>query len=294
MLHRFNRSAPAAGVVAALLLLNACHSGSAVTSAEQSGGLAAAQNEPVILSATPVDVPSAAPSCTGSTGVSVPVPPILSGVVSACASQSGNRMVVTNLSQFVLNIGPADDTSPKLTVTLPSTASEVLPAPEDVLEVEEQNAALADWRPPTGAVFLPVGGQVVATASQGVELEVWADPQVSVTIRAAELLTAYVADSLSEDSVLSYYNSIANCVNDASTLWNELTSQSTSAATVMQQALQTIGSCEQLRQKLTKDVTAERAEDGSPPDLATVAEHAGEEDWQSESDDVDHIDTDIR
>jgi hypothetical protein len=248
----------------------------------------------VILAAIPADVPSAAPSCTGSDSAPVSVPPSLNGVVSACASQSGNQMVVTNLSQFVLNVGPAGNNIPRLTVKLPSTSGELLPVPEDVLEVDEQNAALAIWQPPANAVFLPVGGRVVATSSQGVQLEVWADPQVSATVRAAELLTAYVADSLSEDSVLSYYNSIAQCVNDADTLWSELTSQSSSAATVMQQALQTIGSCEQLRQKLNKDVATEHADDGSPPDLATVAEHAGQDDWESKFDDVDNIDIDIR
>jgi hypothetical protein len=294
MSHRFSRSASAAGVVAALLLLSACNSGPAANSSESSGALSAAENEPVLLAAVPVDVPSAAPSCGGSDSVSVPVPPSLNGVVSACASRSGNQMVVTNLSQFVLDVAGADGTSPNLTVTLPSTSSEFMPAPEDVLEVKEQNAALTIWQPPAGAVFLPVGGQVTATSSNGVQLEVSADGEVSATVRAAELLTGYVADSLPEDSVLSYYASIADCVNDAYSLWNDLNSQSTSASTVLQQALETISSCELLRQKLSKDVATEHADDGSPPDLATVAEHAGEDDWQEESHDVDSIDTDIR
>ena len=200
-------------------------------------------------------------------------------------------MVVTNLSDFVMDVSSAGTATTQLTVNLSDAPSEPLILPEDKLEVEEQNAAVADWQPSTGVVFLPVGAQLTASSSQAVQLEVQPDPEVSATSRAAELLTAYVADSLSESTVLSYYNSIADCVNDAYNLWNELTSPSPpSAGALMQQALQTIASCEQLRQKLDSDVAAEHADNGSPPDLAAVADHADQDDWQSDYDDIDHVD----
>jgi len=62
----------------------------------------------------------------------------------------------------------------------------------------------------------------------------------------------------------------------------------------MQQALQTIASCQQLQHKLSSDVEAEHANsDDLQPDLATEAGHAGA-DWESESEDAPHFELDIR
>jgi hypothetical protein len=278
-------------VLAALLLLSACGSGGQASSG---GALEQTLNQPMVLPATPVDVPSAAPQCADPTSVVVPVPSNLDGLISACSSQSGDEVVVTNLSVLVFDVSSANNTSPQLTVQQYDPSPELLPA-EDKLEVEEQNAAVADWQPSTGTVLLPVGAQVTATSDQPILLAVQADPDVSATSLFAELLTAHIVDSLPEDSVLSYYGSLAACINDAYKLWNEFTQQNPpSAASLMQQALQTISSCQQLQHKLATDAAADHADsEDQQPDLATEAGHAGD-DWESESEDVASVVDDIR
>jgi len=275
--------------MAVLIVLGACSSGGQTGSPDPVGPLV---NQPVPLPATPADIPSAAPQCADSTSVVVQVPSSLDGLVSACASQSGDEVIVTNLSEFVLDVTGYNNTSPQLTVKTYNISSQFLLADEDQLEIEEQNAAVTDWQPTSGMVFLPVGGQVVATSSQPVQLAVQLDPEVSATSFGAELMTAYVVDGLPEHSVLSYYASIASCVNDAYSLWNKFTQQPpASAADMMQQALQTVASCQQLQQKLATDPAAEQPDsDGLQPDLATAAEHAGQKDWESESEDAPHDD----
>ena len=61
----------------------------------------------------------------------------------------------------------------------------------------------------------------------------------------------------------------------------------------MQQALETIGSCQELQRKLATDAAADHADSQDlRPDLATEAGHAGD-DWQSESEDVPHVEVDL-
>ncbi len=293
----FRRASGILAVLAALILLSACGSGGQGGSGGQDGSggaLAQTANQPEILSATPADVPSAAPQCPGSASAAVSVPANLDGLISACASPSGDEVVVTNLSELVFDVHAASSTSPQLTVRQYDPSPELLPA-EDRLEIEEQNAAVADWQPSAGEVFLPVGAQVVATSDQPVVLAVQWDPEVSATSLFAELLTAHVVDSLPENSVLSYYSSLAACINDAYKLWDEFTQQNPpSTPYLMQQALQTVASCQQLQHKLSADAEAEHAaSDDLQPDLATEAGHAGA-DWQSESEDAPHFELDIR
>ena len=100
-----------AGLAATLLFLCAC------------GGPPA----PVALPSIPVDVPSSAPSFTAP-NKPVPVPRDLASSVSACASYSSSKggsvyeVTLTNLSQFVLDVSPADGTRVGLSIKLPSTS----------------------------------------------------------------------------------------------------------------------------------------------------------------------------
>ena len=215
------RASGTLAVLAALILLSACGSGG---QAGSGGALGKLLNQPTVLPATPVDIPSAAPRCADPTSVVVPVPSNLDGLVSACRSKSRDKVVVTNLSVLVFDVSSANSTRPQLTVRQYDPSSELLLA-ENKLETEELNAVVADWRPSTGTVFLPVGAQVVATSDQPIVLAVQKDPEVSATSLFAELLTAHIADSLPEDSVLSYYDSLAACINDAYKLWTSSLSQ---------------------------------------------------------------------
>ena len=281
--------------LAALILLSACSSAEPGGPGGPSSSPGSVLNQPAPLSATPAYMPSEGPQCSGSANVAVPIPSSLDQLVSACTSQSQDTVVVTNLSEFVLDIGSADSTSPHMTVQPYDAFSELLAA-GDKLEREVQNAAVAEWQTPNGPVLLPVGAQVVATSSQPVQLTVGVDQNASASSFGAELMTAYVVDGLPEDSVPSYYDSLASCVNDAYKLWNELTQQSPpSAASLMQQALETVASCRALQRKLAADPAAEQpASDGLQPDLSTAADHAGQDDWESKSEQVDSVEGDIR
>jgi hypothetical protein len=285
------RASGTLAVLAALILLSGCGSGGG--QANSGGALGKMLNQPTALPATPVDVPSAAPQCADPTSVVVPVPSNLDGLVSACRNQSRDEVVVTNLSVLVFDVSSANSTSPQLTVRQYDPSSELLLA-ENKLETEELNAVVTYWRPSTGTVFLPVGAQVVATSDQPIVLAVQKDPEVSATSLFAELLTAHIVDSLPEDSVLSYYGSLAACINDAYQLWNEFTQPNPpNIVSLMQQALETIGSCRQLQHKLTTDAAADHADSVDlRPDLATEAGHAGD-DWESESEDVPHVEVDF-
>lgn len=288
-------------VLSALLLVTlvaACGSGGGSAGGGSSDSLgfgSPTAQQQAQLPATPADIPSGPPQCTGSADTFTPVPASLSPLVSACASQSGDEMVVTNLSQFVLDISPANGTSVQLQPGQYDTSAGLLPA-GDELEVTEQNAAVAELAPSDpSTVLLPVGGQVIATSDQPVQLTVQVDSSASAASYGAELMTSYVVDNLTENGIGSYYDSIANCVNDAYSLWQKLYQQPPpSADDLIQQALQTYGSCLELNRKLTEDLAAEHPDSqGLQPDLATVAEGAREPNWESKSASVDNVDADI-
>ena len=119
-------------------------------------------------------------------------------------------MMVTNLSQFVLDISPANGTTANLTVD-PYTSYQSLPTAGE-LEVEVQNAAVANLTPPSPTtVLLPVGGQVAAATSHPpVQVEVQVDQQASAASFGAILMTSYVVSNVPANSILDYANRIAN------------------------------------------------------------------------------------
>jgi hypothetical protein len=283
-------------LAASLTLLSACHSGG---SSSSGGSLGSLVDAPPPLPAQPLDIPTAAPQCTGSTSVTVTVPAELSGYVSACESQAGDEVVITNLSQDVFNVIPAGNAEVNLKSEQYDSSADLLPS-EDELEAAAQSVAVDDLRPPGDSVFLSVGGQVVATASQPFQVYVQYDPDASATSFAAGVMSGYVVESLiralPEDSVASYTASVANCVNAAFSLWNQLTSQQPpSAKSLVLQALQTYAACGELQKKMAADPDVEHpGSDGLEPDLGTAAQDAGQQDWQSESTDADNIDLEIR
>jgi hypothetical protein len=74
------------------------------------------------------------------------------------------------------------------------------------------------------------------------------------------LLSSYVIDNLldeHEESTLAYSNSIAECVNDASSLWGDLRQDqdNTQVAATINDALKSWKSCQELQDKLSADPT---------------------------------------
>jgi hypothetical protein len=254
------------------------------------------------IAATPPDIPSSPPACGGYAGLPQLVPSSLASLVSVCVSPAGytpDEMVIYNLSDDVLDVSSAQfGAQPVITPHYPSPDGP-LPEPDD-MEIYAQNAAVAHLQPGNGTTLLPVGGYVVATQATPMLLNVRVDFPASNTSYGAQLMTGYVVDNLvkalPEDSAASYEVSIAECVNAAYSLWTTLNQQPDDTATnVMYQALQTVGPCQELQQKVAADKAEEIAvaaeadrlgSDGLHSDLAKVAETAGEDDWESGLEDV--------
>lgn len=249
-------------------------------------------NQPQVLSVFPPDVPTA-PACAGSTDVTVSVAPSVRSLASACESQSGDEMVVTNLSIFALDIGSANNASPYVTIT-PADATAYPPAEQ--LEVDAEtlaatgavsNGVASGYLAPGTAILLPVGGQLDATTSTPpIQLTVQVDADASEATLAAGNMSGYTVDSFTngvpEDIDSSYAASIAECAIAAYSLWNSFSQPASSspsppsAADVIQQALETIDKCQELYKKLSEDPDANPpADEKVQPDLATKAEQAG-------------------
>jgi hypothetical protein len=249
------------------------------------------------IAAMPQDVPLGHPACTGYADLSLPVALNISGLVSACVSPAGyapDEMVLYNLSDDVLDVGSAGHGQPALRPYYP-VSDDLLPAGDEI-ETYAQNAAVQSLTPPQGMILLPVGGHIVATEDEPIHLAVQMDQYASAESYAAQLMTGYVVDNLiedlPEDSALSYEASIADCVNGAHSLWQNLYQRpSADANATMQNALSTVPACQKLQAKVTADhaeeISAAAAENrltdqALAEDLAKVADSAGEAGWESD------------
>lgn len=290
------RSIRSLAVLSALILVTlvtACGSGGGSSGGGSSGestpcgGLGSGES-PCQIPATPPDVPSQAPPCTGSLDQRASVRADLQGLISACSDPQGDKMEVTNISQFVLDITPAAGTSAQLNVTSYDTSSDPVPTAAGVLEVEAQNTVVQSWSPDNPATsLLPVGGTLMATTSYPpVQLSVNVDQDVSGYSFGAAALTSYVVSNVGTESPGDYYQSIADCINATYQLWQELVQQQPpTVLALMNQALAS-SSCGELVKKVTdylnnSDPLSVAAERG--------AEHAGEPDWISKFNEQEQV-----
>ena len=240
---------------------------------------------PAQLPATPPDVPSQAPTCTGSLYQQVKVEADLQSLVSACATPQGDQMELTNLSQYVLDVAAVPPYSSQLDVSQDDTSSNSLPTLAGQLEVEAQNAVVAEH--PDGdpsADLLPVGGTVTATSNDpqtSVHLSVTKDPGASWKSFEAAAMTSYVVSNVLDQNPDDYYQAIADCVNNSYQLWQDQQTP-TPVAQKIYDTLQAGVSCADLKKKVN-DYLSQR---GQQQDLAAQAQRAGEnvtgeEDWAS-------------
>jgi hypothetical protein len=285
------RASGCLAILAALMLVTACSSGNS-SNTPASSSLLVPQMKIAKVAAIPPDVPSAAPACPAYATVAQT---LQTHLVSACINQADTEAVIFNLTDFVLDVSPANTTTTKIQ---PYNGSSPEPLPStDAIEVYAQNSVVASLRPPADTVLLPVGGSVV----------VWGTPP-SVTVKVdgyasgvsyfAQLMTGYVADNLiealPEHSAAAYAVSIADCVNAADNLLYEAFKQQPppGAADLMQAALQTIAECKDLKQKLTADHDEQIAAivKENRDDLSAVANAAGQQEWESkfQEDDSTH------
>jgi hypothetical protein len=299
--------------LAASLLIAAC-GGNAAQPGGQSG-------RPVFVplvesvGGTPPDVPSSKPACSSPANLaltgpyqtwSAQVPPALRATVSMCANYAGDNpevMVLYNLTNDVLDISAASGTSPAIVVHAPSSAG-LLPSWDD-LEIYDQNAVVSTQQAnmAQGTSLIPVGGEAVVSLDGSyppLQVNVSVDQRVSRLSYGAQLLTGYVADNLLDKvSVLSYGSSIANCVNAAYNVWQDLTQHDDTGATlasVLQGYLLCRDLVDKVRENRAESLAAEHG-DTLTPDLEKVAETAGASTWESELADyqtVHDITLDIR
>ena len=309
---RSSPGAAAALIVSGILFIAGCGSNAAPGTGASPGADASAGHAPgssgpiappmiMTITATPPDIPLNHPACTGYADLPLPVAANLSGLVSACTNPPAyapDVMVISNLSDFVLDIRSASSSQPAFRAYYP--ASDNLLPSGDEIETYAQDASVRQLAPPAGTILLPVGGHVIATQDEPIQVSVQVDQYASATSYAAQLMSGYVVDNLTEqipqDSALSYELSIADCVNAAHSLWQGLYQQpSGDAATTLRTALSTIPACQDLQQKVTSDhaeelsVAAAEHRLTAPvldQDLARVAEVADQVGWESRIDDV--------
>jgi hypothetical protein len=253
------------------------------------------------IAATPPDIPLSQPACTGYADLPLQVATDISQLVSACVNQPAyapDVMEIFNLSDDVLDIRSANASQPALRAYYPAS-DDLLPS-GDQIETFAQDEAVRQLEPPAGTILLPVGGHVIATEDVSIHLTVQVDRYASAASYAAQLMSGYVVDNLTEqipeDSALSYELSIAGCVNGAHSIWQGLYEQPSADATAtLRTALSTIPACQELQKKLTSDHAEElsvaaadnRLTDRAlDEDLARVTEAADQVGWESRIDEV--------
>ncbi len=303
--------------LAASLLIAACGSNAAQPGAQSGGQSGRSVFVPLVesIDGTPPDVPSSEPACNSPANLaltnqnqtwSAKVPPALRATVSMCANDAGTNpevMVLYNLTNDVLDISAASGTSPTIVPHAPSPAG-LLPSWDD-LEIYEQNTVVSTQQANVaqGTFLIPVGGEAVVFLDGSyppLRVSVSVDQRVSRLSYGAQLLTGYVADNLLDKvSVLSYGSSIADCVNAAYNVWQNLRQHADTGATLAS-ALQGYLLCKDLVDKVRENhAESPAAEHGDTltPDLEKVAETADASTWESEIADyqaVHDITLDIR
>jgi hypothetical protein len=291
--------------LAASLLVAACGSNAAPSGGQSGQSVFVPLVESI--GGTPPDVPSSAPACNSPANLALTnqnqtwpaaVPPALQATVSMCANDAGTSpeiMVLYNLTNDVLDISPANGTSPTIVPHAPSSAG-LLPSWDD-LEIYAQNTVVntqqAKLAP--GTYLIPVGGEAVIFVDGSyppLQVTVSVDQQVSRLSYGAQLLTGYVTDNLLDKvSVLAYGSSIAGCVNAAYNVWQNLTHNHGAGATVASALLGYLP-CKDLVDKVRENRAESLAADHVDtltPDLEKVADDADASTWESDMADLQAV-----
>ncbi len=290
----------------ALAALAACgSSGSGSGPAPPTSASPAATYSPAFaatLPPIPADVPSDAPACPAEA-------PLLvhdqADYYSACSSYSDSPAPVLdiyNLSDGVLDVTPTIPpgfswVNGEAHATVDDPSPDGLPDADTLVEAA-QDQVVAIARSNERSLYpqlVPVGGSIRLTSPTGTNATVVVDRTVSEESYAAQLLSSYVIDNLleeNEDSTLAYSNSIAECVNDASSLWGDLSQDQNDAqvAATINDALKTKSSCQELQEKLSADpdeaahllAGQEKLDRETLDDLGSVLDKSADSDWVSD------------
>jgi len=268
------------------------------------------------ITAIPPDVPLSAPACNSSENLSLTnnnptvatlVPPALHSLESTCSNYAGDDpevMVIYNLTDDVLDVSAANGSAPVIEPKYPSSSG-LLPSWDD-LEIDEQNSVIQSQQSQAqqGTYLVPVGGEALVymdAASPSLDVSVSVDAANSAVSYGAQLITGYVIDNLLDKiSALSYASSIADCVNAAYTLWQDLSHRASASTTVLD-ALQTVPACQDLASKVREDRAEELAaadaknltRDALKPDIEKVADTANADSWETKIADLTEVSAEI-
>jgi hypothetical protein len=264
----------------------------------------------VTLPPIPVDVPTEIPACPGEAPLRVYVQ---AGYYTACASYRGSQepvLDIYNLSDDVLDVTPRIPpgfyfVNYAANPTVNDPPSEGLPDADTLVETAQDQVVAYAQNYEVYPKLVPVGGSIRLTSKTGTNATVDVDRMVSEDSYAAQLLSSYVIDNLldeNEDSTLAYSNSIAECVNDASSLWSDLSQDQDNAeiAATIDDALKTKKSCQELQEKLSTDpdeaahvlAGREKLDQETLDNLGSVMDKSANSDWVSDlingAEDIEH------
>jgi hypothetical protein len=208
-------------------------------------------------------------------------------LISACTNSQKDELQITNLSELVLDVAPYGSTQAQLHVTPPSSG--LIPSPAGELEVAAQDAVLNRWTPGNpSAVFLPVGGTLIATPATGsnvaVELSITVDPDATSWSFGAWALAILVATNVPGESPEGYYGSIADCVNATLKIWDELTQAQQAPpplTDLIDQALG-VGGCAELVNQINEYLKSQAEQRDADQEAQLVEEHLNESQLHSD------------
>lgn len=280
----------------ALVLVSACASGGNPNAGAPSGGgpsevLGAAPASQT--SATPPDVPSGNPSCSGSTPDPVTVPSDLQGLIGLCSSQDETQLEVINVSEDVLDIYPATGDTLMTPVTYDVTPGG-LPTLADELEVEAQNAVVAGSAAPSGADLLAIGATITAVSDNSPAMVyVSVDRVATAETLAAATWTNYVMGIDSDANPNDYYNAIADCVNSTYTWWQGLQDQPPeSVGQMLYNSLEASIACKELQDKVKEYLESQHEQENLSQETQLADKDTDEFDWEqqySQEEEIQHV-----
>ena len=227
------------------------------------------------------------------------MPSDLQDLIGLCDNQDGSQLEVINISEDVLDIYPAagDTLQSPITYDVPS---DPLPTLAGELEVEAQNAVVADSSAPAGADLLAIGGTITAANNPPATAEVYVGVDHAATKKTffAASWTSYVMGIDSHANPHDYYRSVADCVNNAVNYWQALQAQPPQpVGRLLYGALEVIVACKDVQDKVKQYLESRNEHEDVHQETLLAGDHSDESDWSSQYEqyeDIQHDLTDIR
>jgi hypothetical protein len=267
-----------------LALVSACGSGGGQAGGGEAGGGSggAPSSAPSVapssqVSATPPDVPTGNLSCPSQFPSAVTVTQAVQGLISLCATQDGTQWNITNISENVLDIYPASGTTLSAPLTY-DVSSDPFPTLADNIEVQVQNAVVADSTAPDGATLLAIGAVIAAYGSGNAAPQVYVSVDREATLEsiAAGVLTNYVVGNDPDADPSSFVKSMADCINSTYNLWQDLKDPSANAGHLLLDALGEVTSCSDVHEKVKEYLQSQNEQENLSQETQLAGDNSDE------------------